>query len=172
MFRFTQTIAIINANPYVTPPDKVLKQIFEQAKKDTSPIPVRGKIENAPFEQSLVRYKGDWRLYVNIIMAKAAGFHFSKSIAEIVGKKATFEIEYNPQPHTYQMVPFLKEALAKNAVATKHWQNLPPSRQKEVLRYFSQLKSEEAKVRNLKNLMKALSGEEIRFMARTWKNGR
>ena len=172
MLKFTEKILIISANPYVRPPDNVLEKVFDQAGRKTGPIPINGKINGAPFQQTLVRYQGDWRLYVNIIMAKAAKIHFSKSISEIVGQEATFEIEFNPNPPTYEMASFLKEALDKNPEAKAKWKELIPSRQKEILRYFSWLKSDEAKERNLKKVMQALTGKEVRFMARSWKEGK
>lgn len=172
MLRFSETIEIINGNPYVRPPDSVLEEIFWQAHKYTSPIPVRGTINGAAFRQSLVRYEGDWRLYVNIIMAKAGDIDFTRSISEIVGRKAYFEVEYNPVPETYTMLPFLKKALADNPVASINWKQLPPHRRKEILRYFSRLKSDEAKQRNLEKMLYVLSGKEGRFMARAWKDGK
>ncbi len=169
--KFSQKISIINGNPYVRPPDNVLNIIFKEANKKTSPIPIKGKINSAKFEQTLVRYGGDWRLYVNIIMAKAAKIKFIKSITEIVGETVNLEIEFDPKPIVYKMIPFLKNALDKNPKATNNWKKLVPSRQKEILRYFSWLKSPEAKQRNLKKIMSVLSGKEERFMARSWKNG-
>lgn len=169
---FSAKIAIIIGNPYVRPPDDVLESIFKQAGKRTSPIPIKGTINGAAFQQSLVRYAGDWRLYVNIIMAKVANIPYAKSISEIVGQEASFAITYNPKPLEYTMVPFLKKALNENPTAKANWDKLIPSRQKEVLRYFSWLKSEEAKERNLNKLMSALTTKEERFMARTWKDGK
>lgn len=171
MSKFTENIHIINGNPYVRPPDSILDDIFHQAGKNTSPIPIHGKMNGAYFHQSLVRYQGDWRLYVNIFMAKAANVPFRKSITEIVGREATFEITVNPQPPTYVMISFLKEALANDSVAQENWNKLIPSRQKEILRYFSGLKSNEARDRNLKKLMLVLTGTTGRFMARSWKDG-
>lgn len=170
--KFLERISIINGNPYVRPPDDVLQTVFKQAGRKTSPIPIKGKINGAKFQQSLVRYQGDWRLYVNIIMARAAKIKFSKSISEIVGKVATFEVEFNPKPPVYKMVTFLQNALDKNPIAKDNWEKLPPNRQKEILRYFSWLKSDEAKERNLKKVIEVLTGKEGRFMARSWKNGR
>lgn len=172
VLKFSAKIAIIIGNPYVRPPDEVLTSTFKQAKKSTSPIPIKGKINGARFVQSLVRYQGDWRLYVNIIMAKAAKISFKKSISEIVGKSAQFEIEFNPKPPIYSMTSLLKDALDKNPVAKSNWKRLVPSRQKEILRYFSWLKSEKAKEKNLKKLLEALTEKETRFMARTWKKGK
>lgn len=170
--RFTSVIEIINGNPYVRPPDKILDGIFKQAKKISSPISIIGKINGAAFTQSLVRYKGDWRLYINIVMAKAAKIKFAKSISEIVGRTVTLEIEFNPNPIVYKMVSFLKNALDKNLTAKTNWEKLIPSRQKEILRYFSWLKSKEAKRRNLEKVINVLSGNEDRFMAHTWKDGK
>lgn len=105
-------------------------------------------------------------------MAKVGKIRFSKSITEIVGSEADFEIEFNPHPPTYEMMAFLKEALDKNPVAKANWGKLTPSRQKEILRYFSHLKSDEAKERNLKKVMFVLTGKAGRFMARSWKDGK
>jgi hypothetical protein len=172
LLKFTETISIINGNPFVRPPDSILLKIFKQADKKTSPIPIKGTINGAHFEQTLVRYQSDWRLYVNIIMAKAAHIKYSKSISEIVGISATFEIEFNPLPTVFHMIDFLERSLDKNPLAKRNWEMLTPSRQKEILRYFSWLKSDEAKTRNLKKVIAVLTGEEGRFMARNWKDGK
>ncbi len=169
---FSRQISIINGNPYVRPPDEVLEGIFAQAGKSTSPISVKGNINGSMFEQSLVKYAGDWRLYINITMAKAAAIPFAKSISEIVGTEVTFEITFNPNPRKYQMIPFLKNAIDKNPLAKSNWEKLILSRKKEILRYFSTLKSEEAKARNLVKVLDALTKKDVRFMARSWKNGR
>ncbi len=172
MQTFCEKVHIINGNPYVRPPDSVIESIFKQAGKETSPIPIRGKINGATFQQSLVKYEGDWRLYINIIMAKAGKVDFLKSITEIVGKEVTIDVEFDPKPPVFKMVDFLQKALDKNTAAKKSWENLTPGRQKEILRYFSWLKSDQAKERNLKKAIEVLTGTEGRFMARTWKDGK
>jgi hypothetical protein len=172
LLTFSETISIINGNPYVRPPDDVLNEIFEQAGRDTSPIPIKGTINGAAFHQSLVRYMGDWRLYVNIWMATAAKLEFSKSVTEVVGQQVEFAITFDPSPPTYEMSPFLEKALKDHPRTWKAWGELTPGRQKEVLRYFSFLKSDEARERNLERLLKVLGGEEGRFMARDWKDGK
>jgi hypothetical protein len=55
--------------------------------------------------------------------------------------------------------------------ALKNWTALIPSRKKEILRHFSQLKSLDARTRNLSKALHVLSGEAERFMARNWRNG-
>lgn len=170
--KFTSNISIINGNPYVTPPDSVLEIIFEESGKSKGPIPIRGKINGAKFQQTLVRYQVDWRLYVNIIMCKAAGIKFTKSISEIVGTTAAFEIEFDPSPPKFEMLPFFEKALNENPKAKENWEKLIPSRKKEILRYLSWLTSEEAKDRNVAKAISALNGNEERFMARSWRGGK
>lgn len=165
-------ISLIGVNPYVRPPEQVLEAIFQQSSKKTSPIAIKGKLNGASFQQSLVRYQGDWRLYINLVMAKAAKIEFSKSIREIMGRIVTLEVEFDPEPPVYQMLPFLEEALNQNPIAKNNWQKLIPSRQKEILRYFANLKSDQTREKNLKKVLEVLSGKEERFMARSWKNGR
>ncbi|WP_246104280.1 DUF1905 domain-containing protein [Mucilaginibacter corticis] len=65
MQSFNAEIEIIRINPYVTLPDVVLAQLFADAQKDKSPIPVKGSINDKPFLQRLVKMKGIWRLYIN-----------------------------------------------------------------------------------------------------------
>lgn len=172
LLHFSAKILIINGNPYVRPPDHILEAIFQQANKEVSPISIKGTMSGAHFTQTLVRYDNDWRLYVNIIMVKAAKIPFQKSITELVGQTANFKVEFDPSPPTFEMVDFLKEALTQNTLAQSNWDKLTPGRQKEVLRYFSWLKSDDAKERNLTNLLAVLTGKEMRFMARSWKDGK
>ena len=63
------------------------------------------------------------------------------------------------------------DKMKENPEAMKNWKALIPSRKKEILRYFSRLKSPDARARNLARALHVLSGETDRFMARTWKNG-
>lgn len=170
--KFTSKVSIINGNPYVTPTKMVLEQIFKDSSKRNSPIPVRGTLNGAKFQQTLVRYKGNWRLYVNIIMAKLAKIKFSKSISEIVGEKVVVNIEFDNSPPKFTMPTFFKKALDANPVAKKNWEKLVPSRQKEILRYLSWLVTTDAKSRNVEKAISALNGNNERFMARDWKNGK
>jgi Domain of unknown function (DUF1905) len=70
MNSFTAYIEIIGVNPFVSLPEKTLKSLFKQAKKEKGAIPICGKINGHSFIQTLVKYKGKWRLYVNGPMLK------------------------------------------------------------------------------------------------------
>jgi hypothetical protein len=62
MQKFSATIYKIGINPVVDPPDGVMTAIFAAAGRRKGPIPVRGRLNGAEFVQTLVRYRGAWRL--------------------------------------------------------------------------------------------------------------
>lgn len=155
--KFKAKIEIIGINPYVLLPEKVLKAIFKQAGKDKGKIPVKIKIDGHEFIQTLIKYSGHWRLYLNTPMRKAAG--------KDVGHVAKFEITYDPVERIIAMHPSFQKALEKNVQAKKTFDNLSPSRQKEITRYIAHLKSEEAVERNIARAINFLSGKQ-RFVGR------
>ena len=157
-FHFSDTIDIIGVNPYVVVPDQILEALFAQAgKKPAGPLPVCGKLNGHPFIQTVVKFSGLWRLYLNMPMRKAAGID--------VGDRAEVELQFDPEPRDYPMHPRLAEALEQNEVAMAAFEKLSPSRQKEIVRYIAHLKSEERVAHNVARAIRFLCGEE-RFAGR------
>ena len=148
--RFTAKINIIGINPYVLLPAAVLKEIFKQAGKDKGPIPVRGKLNNHSFIQTLVKYSGKWRLYLNSPMRRGANAD--------VGDTIKVDIEFDAKERTITMHPKLEDALNKNTMAKLAYEKLRASRQKEITRYLNSLKTEESVDRNIKRALAFLTG--------------
>ena len=157
MIKFKAKIEIIGVNPFVFLPDRVLNQIFEQAGKNKGKIPVKMKIDGHEFPQTLIKWSGAWRLYLNTPMRKAA--------QKDVGDVAKFEIKYDPIARTVPMHPKFVKALRENKEAKKVFDSLRPSLQLEINRYFSYLKSESSVDRNVTKAIQFLLGKE-RFVAR------
>ena len=151
MKKFRSDIQIIGINPFVFVPDKILKSIFLQAGKDKGPVPIRGTINKKPFKQTLVKYSGAWRLYINTIMIKDS--------PKRIGEKVSIEIEHDPVPRTVKMHPKLLKALKENKDAKKVFDGLAPSRQKEIVRYISSLKSEASVLNNIHRAIDFLKGK-------------
>lgn len=110
---------------------------------------------------------GSFYLYLHGIVRKAS--------ATGVGDRVKVELEFDEAYRNGPMHPMPKwfqEALDGNAKARRAWNALIPSRQKEILRYFSWLKSDEARTRNMERALRVLSGAPERFMARSWKDGK
>lgn len=150
MYTFSATIYKLGINPVVDTPDEVLNAIFEQAGRSKGPVPVRGTINGAEFLQTLVKYQGAWRLYINGPMLKDSGL--------VVGDIASIEIEFDPRPREVPMPPKLKAELRNNANALKAFDLLPPSRRKEILRYLNSLKSGDSIARNVARVITQLAG--------------
>jgi hypothetical protein len=154
---FRAKIFIIGINPYVLIPTAQLNHVFEIAGKNKGPIPVRGKLNGKPFIQTLVKYSGQWRLYLNDPMRKAGQCE--------VGDVASVHVTFDSRPRTTPMPPRLKAALEENKEAKSVFNKLAPHYQKEIKRYINGLKSAESIDRNVKKAIQHLLGKE-RFVGR------
>lgn len=155
--QFTAKLEIIGANPFVFVPFKILDSIFKQANKDKGAIPIRGAINQQPFKQTLVKYSGSWRLYINTTMLKDS--------PKRIGEKIKVFVEYDPEERITAMHSKLELALSKNRKAKKVFDQLSPSRKKEIMRYINNLKNEASVDGNVTRAIQFLSGNG-RFVGR------
>ena len=166
--RFTAVIKIHDGNPYIL----ISKARATALQPDwRKPMPVLVRINGQP--------KTAWR--INLMPIGDGRFYLylhgtvRKASKTQVGDRVTAEVAFDPAYRNGPMHPvpvWFLAPLNKNPQAKKAWDTLIPSRQKEILRYFSWLKSPEARQRNLERALGVLSGKPGRFMARSWKNGR
>lgn len=134
------------------------------------PMPVKVRINGKPKQAWKINMMpvgdGSFYLYLHEIVRKAS--------ATFVGDKVNVEVAFD---ETYKSGPaelptWFSKALRSDKDVTKNWKELTPSRQKEVVRYLSNLKSEEARLRNLQKIMHVLSGKKLQFMGRGWVDGK
>ena len=91
---------------------------------------------------------GNFYLYLHGSVRKASG----TKVGDRVRLGAVeFDAAYRNGPQ-HPMPKWFKQELDGNPQAKKNWAALIPSRKKEVLRYFSRLVSEDARIRNLAQL--------------------
>lgn len=150
MHQFTATLEIIVGNPFVFVPSDILHKLFQESNKSKGPIPIRGTVNGKPYQQTLVKYSGEWRLYINMNMLKDS--------PRRIGEQIQIEVEFDPSDRTIKPHPDFSKALAKNAVARETFERLTPSRQKEILRYISSLKTQKSVDKNVKRAIGFLSG--------------
>lgn len=163
IFSFKASLNIIGINPFVFIPEKILQSVFEQAGKDKQPIPVKGTVNRLPYKQTLMKYAGHWRLYINLEMLP----HATKRIGETIA----VSIEYDSEERTIPFHPKLETALTKNKEARQAFNSLSPSLQKEIKRYIHYLKTEESIERNVELAIGFLLGEN-RFAGRAPMKGK
>lgn len=154
---FSAPIEIIGINPYVQVPEDILSEIFRQAGKNKGAIPIRGAVNGRSYTQTLVRYAGAWRLYINTLMLKNS----PKRIGEFI----EITVEYDPVERTIGIHPKLQKALSENIEAETVFNTLAPSRRHEIIRYISYLKSEESVEKNVQKAINFLLGKG-RFVGR------
>ncbi|HKR06892.1 MAG TPA: YdeI/OmpD-associated family protein [Bacteroidia bacterium] len=152
MKKFSARIFIIGINPYVFVPVPVLKWLFDKAGKSKGPVPIKVRLNKKEFIQTLVKYQGAWRLYLNTPMREAAGID--------VGDMAKVEIDFDPKPRVIPMNPELKNAFAQNKKAKEVFDKLSPYRQKEIVRYINSLKTDESVKKNIDKVIQHLKGKE------------
>jgi hypothetical protein len=155
--KFSAEIKIIGVNPYVQVPEKILQSIFRKAGKNKGAIPIKGEVNGNHYKQRLVRYSGDWRLYINTTMLPQS----PKRIGEMI----KVSVDYDPEPRVITPHPNFIKALNKNKKAKLVFDALPPSRKTEITRYLTNLKTEKALEKNLLRVINFLLGKE-RFVGR------
>jgi hypothetical protein len=168
MVRFRGIIEIRGVNPYVQVSAAIARRLKENWRK---PLPVRARVNGRPRKRwhtnMMPTGDGSFYLYLHGAMRNASGTR----VGDRVAVELSFDDHYRGGP-TGTMPTWFRTALRKSSKAKKAWTALVPSRKKEILRYFAGLKSTQAKARNLRRAMEALSGGEVRFMARAWKGGK
>lgn len=149
--QFTAKLEIIGINPFVFLPDEVLNEIFETSGKNKSPIPVKGTVNGKEFRQNLMKYLGEWRLYINLTMLKDS--------PKRIGEMLEIFVEFDNSDRTISTHPDLEKAIKENPVALQNFENLIPSRRLELVRYINNLKTEASIQRNIEKIIRHLTGE-------------
>ncbi len=145
-FSFKAKIYKAGINPCV----KVPQRITNKLTVTKGYIPVKGKIENHFFQQTLCPVKNDaWRLYVNGPMLKGADLKVGQ-VAHFVIEQDTLERNKNVK----MPAEFKRKLELNNLLQTFH--QLAPFRQKEINRYLNSLKSEAALNRNIDKMINVL----------------
>lgn len=157
MHSFQAELKIIGINPYVTVPQKILAAIFKQAGKEKGKIPIRGTVNKLPYTQTLVKFSGEWRLYINTKMLKDS--------PKKIGSTLKISVEFDPADRTISPHPKLAASLNKNKKARAVFEKLPPSLQHEIVRYIANLKTEASIDKNVIKAIDFLLGKE-RFIGR------
>lgn len=148
---FKAKLDLIGINPFVYLPLRILNALLQHAKTYKGKIPVKGVINSVPYRQTLVKYRGEWRLYVNTKMLKNS--------PKRIGETLSITITLDPEDRTISPHPKLLKALGKNAEAKNAYARLRPYLQKEIIRYLSQLKTEESVDRNVARAINFLLGK-------------
>lgn len=148
---FTAELEIIGINPFVFIPEDILNIIFETSGRNKSPIPVKGTVNGKEFKQNLMKYLGEWRLYINLTMLPNS--------PKRIGEAIEVSVEYDNSDRSISIHPDLDRAIKEDPVVLKNFEALIPSRKHELIRYIHHLKTEESIRRNIDKIIRHLKGE-------------
>ena len=148
---FQANLQIIGMNPFVFIPPHQLAVIFNQIKRNKGVIKVLICVNGGEiFPQTLLKYKGDWRLYINTKILPNS----PSRIGELLDIKLNLDFE----DREIKMPIDLKGGLEKNPKAKEIFDNISPSLQKEIKRYISNLKTPLSIERNVNKAIEFLLG--------------
>ena len=161
---FRASIKIIGINPYVLVSARRAARLCKDWRR---PLPVRVRVNGQPEDPWRINLMpvgdGSFYLYLHGKVRKAS----DTNVGDTVAVELEFDRDYKGGP-AQPMPTWFREALEGNRRAMRAWSALTPSRQKEIVRYLSALKTRAAQARNLERAMRALSGDPGRFMGRSW----
>lgn len=165
---FRARIAIKGINPYVLVSARRATQLQSGWRR---PLPVRVQINERPRIPWRINLMpvGDGRfyLYLHAHVRTSSG----TGVGDVVRVTLAFDRAYRGGP-SHSMPSSFNAGLRGDPRARRNWKALSPSRQKEILRYFSGLKTDAARQRNMERALWVLAGGKGRFMARPWDEGR
>lgn len=150
LLSFEAKLEIIGVNPFVYLPQTVLSEILKRAQKEKGKIPVKGSVNNIDYTQTLLRYKGEWRLYINTTMLKKS--------PQRIGELLQITIQIDTVSRTILPHPKLMQALQNNHTAEKRFNALTPSLKLEIIKYIAFLKTDESVDRNVEKAINFLMG--------------
>ena len=154
---FSAELKKIGVNPFVFVPEEILKQIFTSAGRSKGPIPICGSVNSQFYRQTLVKFSGSWRLYVNTSMLKDS--------PKRIGEWLEISIAFDPNSREIKMPKHFEMALAKNEKAKYVFDTLAASRKREIVRYLANLKSESSLQKNIERAIQFLEGNS-KFVGR------
>jgi hypothetical protein len=165
---FSARVDMVGVNPYVLVDDERANRLRPGWRR---PMPVLVKINgrpDSPWRTNMMPVgNGEFYLYLHGGMRKSANV----KVDDVVTLAVSFDDTYKNGP-LHATPDWFEAALGNEPLALANWEALAPSRQKEVLRYFAGLKSDDAKKRNLVQVLRVLSGARERFMGRDWTDGK
>ncbi|MFD1769895.1 YdeI/OmpD-associated family protein [Sphingobacterium suaedae] len=157
MYTFEATLERIGINPFVFVPDSVLTSLFRDAGRTKGPIPVYGSVNGKAYTQTLIRYQGCWRFYINTVMLPNS--------PKRIGETVELTIAFDPRDRSLHPDPDFMEALVQVPEAHAVFQSLSPSLRNEIIRYIASLKTSASRTKNIQRAIGFLLGNN-RFIGR------
>ena len=130
---FSATIHKLGINPCIDVPADIVAALLRAADKKNAPVQVKCDLSGTIFDANVVRYMGNWRLYLNTPVRKSA--------TKDVGDRVKIKLSYDP---TIRMPPTpeaFRQALRDDKDAQKAWRLQPAPKRREMLQALNDKKN-------------------------------
>ena len=131
---FSASIVKLGINACLNVPEKVVASLLVAAGKKNAPVQVKCVLNGVKFDANVVRYSGDWRLYLNLVTRRAAGCD--------IGDKVKIHLAYDPSMRMPPVPEPFQQALRGNPDLQKAWRLRPSAKRREILQSFNDKKSD------------------------------
>lgn len=134
MHVFSAPIVKLGINACLNVPEKIVKSLLAAAGKKSAPVQVKCALNGVNFDGNVVRYSGDWRLYLNLVTRRAAGCD--------IGDKVKIHLIYDPSTRMPPMPEPFRQALRSSPNLQKAWRLRPSPKRREILESLNDKKSD------------------------------
>ena len=145
---FSTPIVKLGINACVNVPEKIVKSLLAAAGKKNAPIQVKCTLNGVDFDANVVRYSGDWRLYLNLVTRRATGCD--------IGDKVKIHLAYDPSSRMPPMPEPFRQALRGDPDLQKAWRLRPSAKRREILESLNDKKSGTALARGITETIELL----------------
>jgi uncharacterized protein DUF1905 len=122
---FSATIHKLGINPCVDVPANIVATLLQKANKKSAPVQVKCDLNGTIFDANVVRYMGNWRLYLNTPMRK--------SVRKDVGDRVPIKLSYDPTVRMPPTPEAFRKALKTDKDAQKAWRLRSTPKRREIL---------------------------------------
>ena len=131
---FSATIQKLGINACLNVPEKIVKNLLATAGKKSAPVQVKCHLNGVDFAANVVRYSGDWRLYLNLVTRRASGCD--------IGDKVKIHFAYDPSVRMPPIPEEFRQALRNDRDAQKAWRLQPTPKRREILQSLNDKKDD------------------------------
>ena len=145
---FSATIIELGINACVNVPEKIVRSLLAEAGKKNAPVQVKCILNGVDFDANVVRYSGDWRLYLNLVTRCAASCD--------IGDRVKIHLTYDPLSRMPPMPEPFRQALRDDPDLQRAWRLRPSAKRREILQSLTGKKSDAELARGIAETIELL----------------
>lgn len=129
-------------------PTDIVVALLKAANKKATPVQVKCDLHGTLFDANVVRYAGNWRLYLNTPVRKSS--------RKDVGDSVEVTLHYDPTIRMPSMPQAFRRALKDNAEALRLWRLRPSPKRYEMLQFLNEKTSDAELARGVIEIVERL----------------